>query len=214
MYQSNVSHINAYICTSEAVPKKILEIMNVDGLSRENVASHLQKYRLYLKRVANVSGTGVSIGMMPGLVSSSGPLTLAPGPGSNGRVGSGSKSSSANQQLYQQQASSASGGGGAPSGTPPVAADPPSSFFTSTSGTGVGKSGVSPAVGQSSMSNMFPLLHGNPMMPNLMPSQNAMPLPPLGVGMMGRCFMLRVNQSGRVQIWVIAKAFIKMTLFP
>lgn len=31
---------------SEAVPKRILEIMNVQGLSRENVASHLQVKRL------------------------------------------------------------------------------------------------------------------------------------------------------------------------
>lgn len=34
-----------YILTSvitEAVPKKILELMNVPGLTRENVASHLQ----------------------------------------------------------------------------------------------------------------------------------------------------------------------------
>ncbi|GAB4830027.1 hypothetical protein Ancab_019671 [Ancistrocladus abbreviatus] len=35
---------------SKAVPKKILEIMNVPGLTRENVASHLQKYRQYHKR--------------------------------------------------------------------------------------------------------------------------------------------------------------------
>ncbi|KAL1553757.1 two-component response regulator ARR12-like [Salvia divinorum] len=34
-----------------AVPKKILETMNVEGLTRENVASHLQKYRLYLKKI-------------------------------------------------------------------------------------------------------------------------------------------------------------------
>ena len=33
-----------------AVPKAIVRLMNVDGLTRENVASHLQKYRLYLKR--------------------------------------------------------------------------------------------------------------------------------------------------------------------
>ncbi|KAG8365569.1 hypothetical protein BUALT_Bualt18G0119100 [Buddleja alternifolia] len=34
----------------KAVPKRILEIMNDKRLSRENVASHLQKYRLSLKK--------------------------------------------------------------------------------------------------------------------------------------------------------------------
>jgi len=34
-----------------AVPKTILQLMNVDGMARENVASHLQKYRLYLKKL-------------------------------------------------------------------------------------------------------------------------------------------------------------------
>ncbi|CAI8611432.1 unnamed protein product [Vicia faba] len=34
----------------KAYPKKILELMNVQGLTRENVASHLQKFRLSLKR--------------------------------------------------------------------------------------------------------------------------------------------------------------------
>ena len=29
-------------CNAEAVPKKILELMNVEKLNRENVASHLQ----------------------------------------------------------------------------------------------------------------------------------------------------------------------------
>uniref|UniRef100_A0A0C9RV56 TSA: Wollemia nobilis Ref_Wollemi_Transcript_11459_2238 transcribed RNA sequence n=1 Tax=Wollemia nobilis TaxID=56998 RepID=A0A0C9RV56_9CONI len=38
----------------KAVPKKILEIMKVQGLTRENVASHLQKYRLYLRRLNGI----------------------------------------------------------------------------------------------------------------------------------------------------------------
>jgi hypothetical protein len=42
--ESSLLH-HAYICIifyAEAVPKKILELMNVPGLTRENVASHLQ----------------------------------------------------------------------------------------------------------------------------------------------------------------------------
>ncbi|XP_050138854.1 putative two-component response regulator ARR13 [Malus sylvestris] len=41
-----------HIGLDKAVPKRILEFMNVPGLTRENVASHLQKYRMFLKRVA------------------------------------------------------------------------------------------------------------------------------------------------------------------
>ncbi|KAK8569503.1 hypothetical protein V6N13_046554 [Hibiscus sabdariffa] len=41
-----------HIGLEKAVPKKILEYMNVQGLTRENVASHLQKYRIFLKRIA------------------------------------------------------------------------------------------------------------------------------------------------------------------
>uniref|UniRef100_A0A0D9V7Q7 HTH myb-type domain-containing protein n=1 Tax=Leersia perrieri TaxID=77586 RepID=A0A0D9V7Q7_9ORYZ len=40
----------AHLGEKGAVPKAIVRLMNVDGLTRENVASHLQKYRLYLKR--------------------------------------------------------------------------------------------------------------------------------------------------------------------
>ncbi|KAK9021860.1 hypothetical protein V6N11_011826 [Hibiscus sabdariffa] len=42
-----------HIGLEKAVPKTILEHMNVRGLTRENVASHLQKYRIFLKRVAD-----------------------------------------------------------------------------------------------------------------------------------------------------------------
>ncbi len=40
-----------------AVPKTILQMMNVEGMTRENVASHLQKYRLNLKKAAGLSSS-------------------------------------------------------------------------------------------------------------------------------------------------------------
>jgi len=41
-----------------AVPKTIMQLMGVEGLKRENVASHLQKYRLYLKRMQGGHSSG------------------------------------------------------------------------------------------------------------------------------------------------------------
>ncbi|CAN0890647.1 Transcription factor MYBC1 [Linum grandiflorum] len=38
-----------------------MQLMSVDGLTRENVASHLQKYRLYLKRMQGLSSSGAGI---------------------------------------------------------------------------------------------------------------------------------------------------------
>ncbi|CAA0812862.1 Homeodomain-like superfamily protein [Striga hermonthica] len=45
----------AHLGIKNAVPKTIMQLMSVDGLTRENVASHLQKYRLYLKRMQGIS---------------------------------------------------------------------------------------------------------------------------------------------------------------
>ncbi|XP_073153214.1 two-component response regulator ARR2-like [Henckelia pumila] len=45
----------------KAVPKKILELMNVPALTRENVASHLQKYRLYLKKISDPSLSSIQL---------------------------------------------------------------------------------------------------------------------------------------------------------
>ncbi|GFY80681.1 response regulator 12 [Actinidia rufa] len=39
-----------HLAACSAVPKKILEVMDVPGLSRENVASHLQKFKNLLKK--------------------------------------------------------------------------------------------------------------------------------------------------------------------
>ncbi|XP_047331683.1 transcription factor BOA-like [Impatiens glandulifera] len=39
-----------HIGIQNAVPNTIIQMMNVEGLTRDNVASHLQKYRLYLNK--------------------------------------------------------------------------------------------------------------------------------------------------------------------
>ncbi|KAM0839830.1 hypothetical protein ACQ4PT_060064 [Festuca glaucescens] len=47
----------AHLGIKHAVPKSIMQLMNVEGLSRENVASHLQKYRLYVTRMQGPSAS-------------------------------------------------------------------------------------------------------------------------------------------------------------
>ncbi|PWA50408.1 cheY-like superfamily [Artemisia annua] len=57
LHQQFVAAVNQ-LGIDKAVPKKLLELMNVPGLSRENVASHLQKYRLYLRRLSGSQQMG------------------------------------------------------------------------------------------------------------------------------------------------------------
>ncbi|GMI75082.1 response regulator 11 [Hibiscus trionum] len=54
LHQKFVKAVNL-IGFDKVGPKKILDLMNVPRLTRENVASHLQKYRLYLSRLQKES---------------------------------------------------------------------------------------------------------------------------------------------------------------
>ncbi|OMO60368.1 hypothetical protein CCACVL1_24211 [Corchorus capsularis] len=56
LHQKFVKAVNQ-IGFDKVGPKKILDLMNVPWLTRENVASHLQKYRLYLSRLQKESDT-------------------------------------------------------------------------------------------------------------------------------------------------------------
>ncbi|KAJ0238451.1 SANT/Myb domain-containing protein [Hirschfeldia incana] len=78
LHQQFVAAVNQ-LGVEKAVPKKILELMNVPGLTRENVASHLQKYRIYLRRLGGVVSLSQHQGnlnnsFMPGHDASYGPL--------------------------------------------------------------------------------------------------------------------------------------------
>jgi len=64
---------------ARAVPKAILKIMNVPGMTRENVASHLQKYRAWLKK-AQASTATPSSSPFPGMGA------VAPGGATSGPV--------------------------------------------------------------------------------------------------------------------------------
>ncbi|KAJ0776563.1 putative transcription factor MYB-HB-like family [Helianthus annuus] len=50
----------AHLGVKNMVLKTIMQLMNVEGLTRENAASHLQKYRLYLKSMQGLSNEGPS----------------------------------------------------------------------------------------------------------------------------------------------------------
>ncbi|XP_030527672.1 two-component response regulator ARR11 isoform X2 [Rhodamnia argentea] len=56
--------VTCLVCSAEVGPKKILDLMNIPWLTRENVASHLQKYRLYLSRLQKENDLKISYGGM------------------------------------------------------------------------------------------------------------------------------------------------------
>ncbi|KAI4336634.1 hypothetical protein L6164_015134 [Bauhinia variegata] len=69
LHQKFVKAVNQ-IGFDKVGPKKILDLMNVPWLTRENVASHLQKYRLYLSRLQKEndqksSSCGVKLSDLP-----------------------------------------------------------------------------------------------------------------------------------------------------
>ncbi|KAG7534841.1 Homeobox-like domain superfamily [Arabidopsis thaliana x Arabidopsis arenosa] len=78
----------AHLGIKNAVPKTIMQLMNVEGLTRENVASHLQKYRLYLKRIQGLT-TEEDPYSSDQLFSSTPvpPQSFQDGGGSNGKLG-------------------------------------------------------------------------------------------------------------------------------
>lgn len=61
LHQKFVKAVNQ-IGFDKVGPKKILDLMNVPWLTRENVASHLQKYRLYLSRLQKDNDLRTSFG--------------------------------------------------------------------------------------------------------------------------------------------------------
>ncbi|KAL9274524.1 Two-component response regulator ORR26-like protein [Drosera capensis] len=63
LHQKFVKALNQ-IGIDKVGPKKILDMMNVPWLTRENVASHLQKYRLYVSRSQKPNEINTSAEMM------------------------------------------------------------------------------------------------------------------------------------------------------
>ncbi|KAK6942262.1 SANT/Myb domain [Dillenia turbinata] len=62
-----------------AVPKKILDLMDVEEITRENVASHLQKYRLYLKRISlQQTNSQAILAGAPGMIQDNSHIRLGP----------------------------------------------------------------------------------------------------------------------------------------
>jgi len=79
LHQKFVDAVNQ-LGIDKAMPKKILALMGVSGLTRDNIASHLQKYRLlFLKRLTPTQGGAQGLPMgATGLVDHKGKVASAP----------------------------------------------------------------------------------------------------------------------------------------
>ena len=60
LHQRFMDAVN-HLGIDKAVPKKIKELMGVNYLQREHIASHLQKYRLFLKQSPTGAGVGAQL---------------------------------------------------------------------------------------------------------------------------------------------------------
>lgn len=81
LYAADIVSPSSSLVSTEAVPKRILDLMEVPTLTRENVASHLQKYRLYLKKmkakIAEATGADDAGMHDRGLIQNLGPVHVA-----------------------------------------------------------------------------------------------------------------------------------------
>ncbi|KAL6616365.1 hypothetical protein ACP70R_038635 [Stipagrostis hirtigluma subsp. patula] len=89
----------AHLGDRGAVPKAIVRLMNVEGLTRENVASHLQKYRLYLKRTRSPAAPTPTPSRSPAYVS---PFSPEPPQKASNRCGYFAFLSRDSEQLERQ----------------------------------------------------------------------------------------------------------------
>ncbi|KAG0478682.1 hypothetical protein HPP92_013401 [Vanilla planifolia] len=55
----------AHLGIKNAVPKTMMQLMSVDALTREDVASHFQKYRLYLECMRGLTSPVAVPGLLP-----------------------------------------------------------------------------------------------------------------------------------------------------
>ncbi|KAG7588276.1 Myb domain plants protein [Arabidopsis suecica] len=68
LHQKFLNSIEQLGGNDKAIPKKILADMNVEGLTRLNVATHLQKYRLTLERTTEAQQLNMATRQVPSFI--------------------------------------------------------------------------------------------------------------------------------------------------